>query len=472
MERLVGRMEHKSKLDSYIAGNSSEFVVVYGRRRVGKTFLIREYLNGKFDFQMTGLANADMNEQLINFHASIQKFSSEIVAFSDTWFKAFQQLINVLEKSTSKRKIIFIDELPWLDSPKSGFLSAFEHFWNDWASVRNDILLIVCGSATSWITRKILNNKGGLHNRVTRRMSILPFTLKETEEYFNSKNIVFNRYQLVESYMIFGGIPYYLSLFEKGKSLAQNVDNLLFSPDAELKNEFKNLYASLFKNHENYEKVIEALAKKSIGITREEILTQTKMSDGGGFTRILQELEECKFIRKYNSLDKKTKDGLYQLTDFYSLFYYKFIQKNEYNDVHFWSNSIDSAQHRAWTGYAFEQVCFAHIEQIKQKLGISGIQTKIASWRSKTVDKGAQIDLLIDRKDQIINLCEIKYATEEFVIDKKFDLQLRNKAAAFRLESKTRKAIHYTMITTYGVKQNEYAGLIQSEIKMEDLFIN
>lgn len=470
MDRVIGRLEHKDKLESYISGNCSEFIVVYGRRRVGKTFLIREYLKGKFDFQMTGMANANMNEQLINFHAAIQKFSSEPVLFSNNWFEAFQQLIVLLEKSSSKRKIVFIDELPWLDSPKSGFLSAFEHFWNDWASARNDVLLIVCGSATSWITKKILNNRGGLHNRVTRRMAILPFTLKETEEYLIFRNIVFNRYQLVESYMILGGIPYYLSLFEKGYSLAQNIDRLFFSPDAELRNEFNNLYASLFKNHENYEKVIEALAKKSIGLTRDEILTQTKLSDGGGFSKILQELEECRFIRKYISFDKKVKDGLYQLTDFYSLFYYKFIQKNELNDTHFWSNSIDSAQHRAWSGYAFEQVCLAHIEQIKIKLGISGIQSKIASWRSKIVDKGAQIDLLIERNDQIINLCEMKYATEEFVIDKKYDLQLRNKAAAFRAESKTRKAIHFTLITTYGMKQNEYAGLIQREVVMDDLF--
>jgi len=470
MDRVIGRTDQKAKLEAYIAGDCSEFIVVYGRRRVGKTFLLREYLKDRFDFQMTGLANAEMNDQLVNFHVAIQKYCSEPVSFCKTWLLAFQQLIGLLEKSTSKRKIVFIDELPWLDTPKSGFVTALEHFWNDWASVRNDIVLIVCGSATSWITKKILNNKGGLHNRVTRKMSVLPFTLKETEEYFNSKNIVFNRYQLVECYMILGGIPYYLSLFEKGKSLAQNIDNLFFSTDAALKNEFVNLYASLFKNHDNYVKVIEALAKKSIGLTRDELLVQTKLSDGGSFTNILQDLEECKFIRKYIGFDKKTKDGLYQLTDFYSHFYLKFIQKNEYNDPRFWSNSIDSAQHRAWSGYAFEQVCLEHIDQIRSKLGISGVQTKIASWRSKTVDKGAQIDLLIERKDQIINLCEMKYATEEFVIDKKYDLQLRNKAAAFRTESKTRKAIHFTMITTYGVKKNEYSGLIQSEIVMDDLF--
>ena len=470
MDRIIGRIEQKAKLKSFIASDSSEFVVVYGRRRVGKTFLIREYFNNIFDFQMTGLANAGMKEQLINFHASVQKYHPLSVPFADTWFNAFQQLIELLDQSKSSRKLVFIDELPWLDTPKSGFLSAFEHFWNDWASARRDILLIVCGSATSWITGKLLNNKGGLHNRITKKMSIAPFTLGECEEYLLSKNILLNRYQIVESYMIFGGIPYYLSLFEKGKSLAQNVDNLIFNESGELRNEFNNLYASLFKNHENYVKIVEALAKKAVGLSRDEILTLSKLQDGGTTTKILQELEECRFIRKYNAIDKKTKDGLYQLTDFYTLFYFKFIEKNEYNDPHFWSTSIDSPLHRSWSGYAFEQVCLDHIDQIKRKLGISGVQCKTASWRSRIADPGAQIDLLIERKDQIINLCEMKYSIAEFSIDKNYSQTLRNKVGAFRNESKTKKAIHLTMVTTFGIKPNEYAGIVQNEVVIDDLF--
>ena len=470
MGRIIGRIEQKAKLKSYIASDSSEFVVVYGRRRVGKTFLIREFFNNTFDFQMTGLANAGMKEQLVNFHAAIQKYHPFTISFADTWFIAFQQLIELLEISKSKRKLVFIDELPWLDTPKSGFLSAFEHFWNHWASARRDILLIVCGSATSWITGKLLNNKGGLHNRVTKKMSIAPFTLGECEEYLLSKNIVLNRYQIVESYMILGGIPYYLSLLEKGMSLAQNIDNLFFNESGELRNEFNNLYASLFKNHANYVRIVEALAKKAKGLSRDEILSLSKLPDGGSTTKMLQELEECKFIRKYNALDKKTKNGLYQLTDFYTLFYFKFIQKNEYNDAHFWSTSIDSPQHRSWSGYAFEEVCLAHIDQIKWKLGIAGVQCKTASWRSRIADPGAQIDLLIERKDQIINLCEMKYSTEEFLIDKNYSQTLRNKVGAFREETKTKKAVHITMITTYGVKLNEYSGMIQNEVVMDDLF--
>ncbi len=470
MNKLIGRKDEQNDLNSYYTTSKSEFIAVYGRRRVGKTFLIKEFFNNKFDFYLTGLANANTKEQLVNFHASVRKHGKTNYTFAKTWFEAFEQLIHLLENLNVRKKVVFLDELPWLDTRKSGFLSAFEHFWNGWASARKDILLIVCGSATSWMVTKLINNKGGLHNRITRKMYIAPFTLKECEDYLRIHNFSWNRYQIVESYMIFGGVPYYLSLLRKGMSLSQNIDNLLFNNNGALKNEFNNLYASLFINFENHIKVVEALGKKAKGLLRDEILTLTKFSDGGGVSKILDELELCGFIRKYRAFDKKVREGLYQLTDFYTLFYFKFIKKNEYNNANFWSTSIDSPQHRAWSGYAFEQVCLAHINQIKKKLGISGVQCNVASWRSQKSEPGAQIDLLIERKDQIINLCEIKYSINEFVIDKKTDINIRNKISVFKNEVGTRKAINLTMITTYGVKQNEYAGIVQNEVTIDDLF--
>ena len=470
MNKFIGRKDELNDLNSYYTTSKSEFIAVYGRRRVGKTFLIREFFNNKFDFYLTGLANADTKEQLVNFHVSVRKYGKINYPFAVTWFDAFEQLIYLLENLSGKKKVVFLDELPWMDTRKSGFLSAFEHFWNGWASARKDILLIVCGSATSWMITKLMNNKGGLHNRITRKMFIAPFTLKECEDYLRVHNFSWNRYQIVESYMIFGGIPYYLSLLSNRMSLSQNVDNLFFKDNGGLRDEFKNLYASLFVNFENHIKVVEALGKKAKGLSREELLNLTKFSDGGGVSKILEELELCGFIRKYKAFDKKIREGLYQLTDFYTLFYFKFIQKNEYNDDNFWSTSIDSSQHRAWSGYAFEQVCLAHINQIKKKLGISGVQCKVASWRSHQTEPGAQIDLLIERKDQIMNLCEMKYANNEFVIDRNVDKNIRNKISAFKNEVSTRKAINITMITTYGVKQNEYAGMVQNEVTMDDLF--
>ncbi|MEI7831504.1 MAG: ATP-binding protein [Prolixibacteraceae bacterium] len=469
--KLVGRITEQEALKEYIASDKSEFLAVYGRRRVGKTFLIKESLNNKFTFQLTGLANAGLQMQLRNFNAAIQKYGKIPYPQIDTWFDAFEQLTHLLEQSHKKeKKILFLDELPWMDTHRSGFISALEHFWNGWASARSDIFLIVCGSATSWMINKLINNHGGLHNRITRRMLVEPFTLGECEEFYKANKMAVTRYQILESYMILGGIPFYLSLMEKGKSLSQNIDALCFAKNGALREEFSSLYASLFKHSENHIRVVESLAKKTKGMTREEILEATKLPDGGGLTKTLEELEQCSFIRKYSAFDKKNKYQLFQLVDFYTLFYLNFIRNHKNDEEHFWLNSIDNARHRAWSGYAFEQVCTSHVTQIKNKLGITGVLTHVASWRSQKSDPGAQVDLLIDRNDKVINLCEMKFANTEYVIDKKQDENLRNKKGTFIQETKTRKSVHLTMVTTYGIKQNEYAGSIQTEVKMDDLF--
>jgi AAA+ ATPase superfamily predicted ATPase len=467
---IIGRNNEQRALKQYVESDRPEFVAVYGRRRVGKTFLIKEYFNNSFSFYISGLANATKEEQLENFNTALTFYGKMPYQRAGNWMEAFRQLIHLLEYNRKKGKqIVFIDELPWFDTPRSGFITGLEYFWNSWASSRPDILLIVCGSATSWMINKLLKNHGGLHNRVTRRMAIEPFNLAECEAFFRHKKIVLNRKSIIESYMIFGGIPFYLNMFQKEWSLAQNVDRLCFVKNSTLQNEFSILYSSLFKYSENHELVVKSLAKKKMGMTREEIIQETKLQ-GGGLTTVLEELEQCNFIHSYSAYEKRTKERLYQLIDFYSLFYLNFIKKTKQNNEHFWTNLIDNAKHRAWSGYAFEQVCMQHATQIRQKLGISGVITYSAAWRSKKSEPAAQIDLLIDRNDGIINLCEMKYADNEFVIDKKQDEKLRNKRSAFAGETKTRKAVHITMITTYGVKRNEYWSNIQSEITMNDLF--
>jgi len=466
---IIGRYEEQMSLQQYVDSEKPEFVAVYGRRRVGKTFLIKEFFNKSFTFYHTGLANEKKDEQLKNFNASLNYYGKMPYPQSTSWMDSFRQLIHLLKHSKKKgRKVIFIDELSWMDTSRSGFLTALEYFWNSWASSCPDILLIVCASATSWMISKLLRNRGGLHNRVTRRMRISPFTLGECEDFFAQKKIVMDKRTMVESYMIFGGIPFYMDLMEKQFSLAQNVDKLCFSKDGALRDEFSILYASLFKNAEDHTKVVKALGEKAKGMIRDEIIEATNLQ-GGGLTTVLEELEQCGFIRKYQSFEKKNKYPVYQLIDSYTLFHIHFIESKS-NFGQFWTTMSDNALHRTWTGYAFELVCLVHEEQIKHKLGISGVLTNCASWRSLTVTPGAQIDLLIDRNDNVINICEMKYAKGEFTIDKKCAESLCNKRDVFALESKTRKAIHLTMVTTHGVKRNDYYHVIQSEVKMEDLF--
>ena len=467
---IIGREKERELLNQYIDSNESEFIAIYGRRRVGKTFLIRKMFGERLAFYMTGMDNVTMQDQLLNFTLELRKFSGKDIPVPENWLYAFNSLATYLESLPNGNKIIFMDELPWMDTPKSKFISALEHFWNSWASNRSDIKLIVCGSATSWMIDKLINNRGGLHNRLTHRMAIEPFNLQECEQYFEAKGFGYSQKEIAECYMIMGGIPFYLKQMQKGLSVAQNIDRLFFEIGCALDGEFDNLYIALFKFSENYIRIVEALASKGKGLTRQEIIQQTKLPNNGGLTTMLKELESCGFIRQYEPFAKQKKDILYQLTDFYSLFYFRFIQKNRYRDEHFWTNSLGSGIHRSWSGYAFEMLCLMHIAEIKKALGISGVQSLTSSWRSNSSEEGAQIDLVIDRKDQTVNLCEMKYADRTFVIDKQYDENLRNKLASFREETKTRKSLHLTFVTTYGVKPNAYSGHIQKEVVLEDLF--
>lgn len=469
---IIGRKEEQKILLTAAKSEYSEFIAVYGRRRVGKTYLIRETFGYKFTFQHTGLANAKTKDQLFSFAISLRDAGYDDCPIPKSWLEAFSLLSHFLKNSPDEKKIIFLDELPWMDTPRSNFISAFEHFWNGWASSRKDIVLIICGSATSWIINKVINDHGGLHNRVTQRIALQPFTLRECEMFARSKGLEMSRYQIAECYMVLGGIPFYWNLLEKGISLAQNIDKIFFARNGKLANEFNLLYASLFKSPEEYIEVVTALGSKKAGMTREEIITATGKPSNGALSKVLDELEYCGFIRKYSGYGKKTKQAIYQLTDNYTLFYFKFIKQNKNNDEHFWSASIDSAMHRAWSGLAFERLCMAHTQQIKSGLGISGVLSNIFSWRKDADEngEGAQIDLLIDRNDQVVNICEMKYSLSEFSIDAEYERNLRNKKSAFIETTNTRKAVHLTMVTTYGIRQNCHSGIVQSEITLEDLF--
>ncbi len=468
---IIGRNTEKALLEEVFSSKHSEFVAVYGRRRVGKTYLVRETFSDKFTFEVSGLANASTKAQLLNFSLTLQNTIGESLKTPKNWLEAFAQLAKVVQKSRSKRKVLFFDEMPWMDTPRSGFLTALEHFWNGWASARKDVVLIVCGSSTSWIINNLINNHGGLHNRLTRTIYLKPFTLLECEQYFKWRKIDFSRYQIAEVYMVMGGIPFYLSKMEKGLSVAQNIDNLFFTEDAKLKNEFQNLYAALFRNSDDYVKIVEALSKKGKGLTRDDISKFSKITSGGGLSKVLQNLEYCGFIRRYHSLNKKTRDTLYQLIDSYSLFYFKFIQKNEYNDEHFWTNSLDSPLHNAWTGYAFEMLALQHAAEVKKAMSIAGIQSSVSAWRSETASPAAQIDLVIKRKDGIINVLEIKYCNKKYTITKDYEKNLRNKIAAFRAETSARNAVHLVMLTTFGLSKNRHSEMVQKELTLNSLFI-
>jgi len=476
IQKIIGRKEEQELLRDCYESKKPEFVAVYGRRRIGKTFLVKQFFREKFDFYFTGAYQASKKDQLFNFKMTLESYSGQKRKMPQTWLEAFFQLQDYLSSLGDKKKVVFIDELPWFDTPRSNFISAIELFWNQWASDQN-ILLIVCGSATSWMVNKLLGDKGGLHNRVTRSIYLAPFTLGETEEFLQNNNIIFNRHQIVECYMMLGGTPYYLNMLQPRLSLAQNINKLFFEENGELKREFDFLFRSLFKDSKNYRKVVEQLSHKAKGMTRQEIIQECKIPDNGNLTEVLEDLCNCDFIRRFSPINKKQRDFIYQLTDLFSLFHLRYIKDSIGMDETFWTDTIDSPSHRAWSGYAFEQVCLHHIRQIKKALGIEGVQTNVCAWSMPATTyadgkkkEGVQIDLVIDRRDQTINLCEMKFSMSPFEITPSYLKHLFYRRELFRQSTGTSKALHLTFVTTYGIVKNAQSGMIQSEVTMDDLF--
>lgn len=474
--KIIGRIREISELMECVDSEKPEFVAVYGRRRVGKTFLVKQLLGKEFCFYMTGIYKSGKTELLTYFKAQLEEYSGESRPRPKNWFDAFSQLRQYLKTIFSEREkcVIFIDELPWFDTPKSDFLRALDLFWNGWASDQDRIKLIVCGSATTWMTGKLLGDKGGLHNRVTRKIYLAPFTLGETAEFLESKGVIWTRHQVAECYMALGGTPYYLDLIDKSLGLPQNIDHLFFEKGAELAKEYDILFRSLFKEASLYRRVVELLARQSRGMSRGELISALKLSSGGKMTEVLDNLINCDFLRKYSNFGSKSKDAIFQLTDMYTLFYLKFVKDRVGDDASFWSNGIDSPAHRAWSGYAFEQLCLHHIDRIKEKLGISGVASNVYSWSHKANKEekieGAQIDLVIDRRDQIINLCEMKFSLSPFEISEKYFERLVARRELFRSSTGTSKALHLTFVTSDGLKPNAQSRMIQSQVSLEDLF--
>lgn len=471
---IVGREKEQSELLSLLEKEESQFCAVYGRRRVGKTYLIRETFNYQFCFQHTGVAKGTLRHQLTAFRNSLVDAGMKC-AIPKTWMEAFEQLKRLISNAPKGKKVIFIDELPWMDTPKGNLIGALENFWNGWATARRekDIVLIVCGSATSWISKKLLKDKGGLRGRLTSRIKLVPFTLRECELFAQASNLAMGRKDVLELYMILGGIPYYWSFLKKGLSVAQNVDQLFFSETSQLRDEFDALYSILFKRPMNYIKVIECLSDgKKSGMSRDAIMNASKLSDGGTFSNIMEDLEECGFIRRFASADTAQINALYQLIDNYTLFYYLCIKKNAFSDEHYWSNTFSSAFHNAWKGLAFERVCLQHIPQIKAALGITGVQTNVCSWFVRGTDKrrGVQIDLVIQRADGFTDICEMKHSVKPFTIDKDYAESLQRKLDAYQELSKDSRTHHLVMVTSNGVMHNSYYNMIQKEITIDDLF--
>ena len=481
-ENIIGREQEIEKLENYISSRKSEFIAIYGRRRVGKTFLVKELFEKRFAFRVTGKDNVITKEQLASFSFALND-QLGIEADVTNWPEAFRLLQKALEKMPDGTKIIFFDELPWFDTYASNFISALEHFWNDWAFYRSDIKLIACGSATTWMLNQVINSRGGLHNRITHNILLSPFKLHEVEEYFKSQGFYYERPEIIECYMAMGGVAYYLSLFETNKSVAQNIQQLCFTRGGELTEEFERLFNSLFKKADNHLAIVTALKNKGKGMTRLDLLDATGLANNGRFSQILKELEQCDFIRSYTPFGKSKKDMMYQLIDPFCLFYFKFMHnKGAFLDNH-WVKMQTTAEYESWCGHAFEIVCLHHINEIVKALGIDGCINTPCSWSYRHTTKvladeeadedlkhGTQIDLLIDRSDRSISICEMKYCNGEYEISKAYDAHLIHRLKVFKKVTKTTKTLIPTFVTPHGLYNNMYARKINRQVTGNDLF--
>ncbi len=474
---IIGREKEKDALERCMNSDRSEFVIVYGRRRVGKTFLVDNYFQGRYDFTFVGGHRLTKAKQLRAFAKALKKAAGleRQPIFAD-WMDAFDALEEYLESLPAERKkVVFIDEMPWIDTPQSEFVEALECFWNSWGSRRRDIVFIASGSASSWMMDKLVENPGGLHARITCNIYVRPFSLKETKEYLTSQGMDLDDYQILQLYMILGGIPFYLSLLDPSESILSNIDRLFFRKNGELRTEFEELYNAIFNKSDKYLEVVDLLNKHKEGLTYIQIQKATKL-DGNRLATVIHNLERCDFIVSYIQFGNKVRGTIYRLVDFYTLFYYKFVEQQNAKDEQWWTNNYDSRSVMSWQGVSFELVCLTHLPQIKQALGISGISTSASAWRYSASkespgDNGAQIDLVIDRGDHAINLCEMKFSTGQFTISEEYEQHVRHRMMLFREKTHTTKSLVPTFVTTFGVANGIHKSIVGKEVLAKDLFV-
>jgi AAA+ ATPase superfamily predicted ATPase len=457
----------------------SECLAVYGRRRIGKTYLIDETFNNHpFYFSFTGTKNSPHKKQIKKFMRKLvrlaRKMKVTIPKRASDWDEALDILFQVVERAKTdptQKKIIFFDELPWLCSHKSGFLEALDYFWNDNLSKRRDSILIVCGSAAAWMIKQILNEKGGFHNRVTKSpIAMRPFTMKETKEYLHFRQITsLSDKQIVEIYMVTGGVAHYLDQLNPGESATQFINNNFFGTHGELRKEFSRLFKSLFDEYRKHVAVIRALADHPSGYTHHELLTALQLPSGGTFSEVLEELQESHFIQFNPKLGNKKKEGVYRLIDEYTLFYLKWVEPlgKNHRDNTYWNSQFGKRGYFTWLGHAFENVCFKHSEQIKADLGISGITANVFGYRGKT-----QMDMLIDRKDDTINLCEMKYTGSVFKLTAKEAKNIQDRKDELLSLVKTGTSVIVTLVTPLPVSNTvaHYTGLIDGQVNLDAFF--
>ena len=469
---IIGRREEIRELEKCEKSKKSELVCVYGRRRVGKTYLVEQSFANLFAFRATGVESGNTRTQLKSFYQRLVEAGDTERRVPQDWFEAFSRLERILaaeniRRSIHGKRIVFFDEFPWFATPRSDFLEAFGEFWNRCGTAQGDFLFIICGSATSWIIKNILEDTGSLYNRVTSQIFLRPFSLRETELYMESRVFGWSRRQIVECQMIFGGLPYFFDLLNPDESLTWNINALIFKPHALLRHESKKLLEATLKKSPAYNDILKCLSSHYYGMQKNACFASLDISQGT-FSRAVEDLIKCGYV--HESVDRYSKGHplRLQLIDPFLLFHYNFLEKGYSETTRFEDFKSDTGRYNNWRGHAFEILCMYHIDHIKNALGISGVRTNSYAWVSEKNE--AQIDLVLDRDDGIVNICEEKYTDTAFAVSAEYEERLLKKMDIYRAETKTKKALKIVMICTENLAGTANTEHITRVLTLDDLF--
>ena len=493
---MIGRKKEIKLLNEICDLEESSLVAIYGRRRIGKTYLVnhmfKKYRQDCLFFEFTGAYDGDKRGQIDNFIDQVYEWFYVEPSFEiKSWSDAFRFLKRTIDKEIKKRDsnekvIVFLDEVPWIDrSNKGGFLSALGYFWNTWCEPRENVVLILCGSNSSWIRDKILKNaRGSLYQRVTHQISMYPFDLKETKAYLlEQKGFMIDNKTVTDIYMIFGGVAKYLSFLNPNESSAENIDRVFFSIHGSMYREYDELFSSLFADKSDYYKsVIELLCTRRSGFSLSDISKAFNEKLGGKLRLAIAELEECGFIKGLSKYGNSVRGVNYMIVDPYILFHHKWIKGFSRNDIatlpnNYWLHKSSSQSYAVWSGYAFEIVVMVNIRLYLNAIGRLGFFSGVYHWQhmAKSEDEqGAQIDMVVNYGNNIFDILECKYYNSEYVISKEYAKNIKNKLSMFKkygLYSKQKSELRLVFLTSYGVKMNAEAHSLNiSRVCLDDLF--
>jgi AAA+ ATPase superfamily predicted ATPase len=408
MKQFIGRKVEIAQLTALIDLPRPSIAVIYGRRRVGKSELIRHVTQGKNVLSFEGLEGQPKHKQIKNFLFQLSAQSNIREKNISDWPDA---LILLRTLTQDGQWIIILDEFQWMANYQNELVSVIKMIWEKYLSQNPDLTLILCGSIASFMKSKVLKSSA-LYGRTDYELNLHELNLSEISEFFPGKGSD----EVIDTAMLVGGIPKYLELISEYPSLYDALEPLAFSQDGFFKTEYDRLFASHFGKKPIFMKIIQTLATNPYGLTTGKLAKEMQVASGGTLCHQLDDLESAGFLHSIIPFDKPEGSKLrkYILMDAYVRFYHSIIRGSmkETTPPNTQFHAImSSPRYAAWAGMAFEFLCMRHHKEISRILGFHGIPyTAGPFFQRKTLDTpGVQIDLLFERSDKILVLCEMKY---------------------------------------------------------------